>query len=222
MSKEALRLALEALSMTESDCGSRAWEREQEAITALREALAEQPAQQEPVALKPCWYESKEKTMCRKCGQIHAEAIPTAAQQEPVAIADGTFNHNCPVGTPLYTSPPAQRTWVGLTDENYRELHLEMGPTYFYQDYGRAIEAKLKEQHMKTVIEMAREAGFPFNKYGLLQCDDDNEIDADRMLARFAELVRADEREAIIQEIPGGYSVDPQWVCDMIRARSNT
>jgi hypothetical protein len=28
------------------------------------------------------------------------------------------------------------------------------------------------------------------------------------------------EREAIIQEIPGGYSVDPQWVCDMIRARS--
>jgi hypothetical protein len=37
-------------------------------------------------------------------------------EQEPVAIADGTFNHNCPVGTPLYTTPP-QRTWVGLTDE---------------------------------------------------------------------------------------------------------
>jgi hypothetical protein len=27
------------------------------------------------------------------------------------------------------------------------------------------------------------------------------------------------EREAIIQMMPGGYSVDPQWVCDMIRAR---
>ena len=26
--------------------------------------------------------------------------------QEPVAIADGTFNHDCPVGTPLYTTPP--------------------------------------------------------------------------------------------------------------------
>ena len=48
---------------------------------------------------------------------------------------------------------------------------------------------------MKTVIQMAREAGFPFNKYGLLQGNDDNEIDADAMFERFAELVRADERE---------------------------
>ena len=38
---EALKLALEALNTTESDCGSRAWEREQEAITAIKEALAE-------------------------------------------------------------------------------------------------------------------------------------------------------------------------------------
>jgi len=35
------------------------------------------------------------------------------AQQEPVAIADGTFNHNCPIGTALYTSPLAQ----SLTDD---------------------------------------------------------------------------------------------------------
>ena len=48
---------------------------------------------------------------------------------------------------------------------------------------------------MKTVIEMAIEAGFPFNKYGLLQGDDDNEIDADAMFERFAELVRADEQK---------------------------
>ena len=46
---ESLKLALEALNTTESDCGSRAWEREQEAITAIKEALA-QP-EQEPVAL---------------------------------------------------------------------------------------------------------------------------------------------------------------------------
>jgi len=26
-----------------------------------------------------------------------------------VAIADGTFNHNCPVGTPLYTTPPQRK-----------------------------------------------------------------------------------------------------------------
>jgi hypothetical protein len=30
-------------------------------------------------------------------------------EQEPVAIADGTFNHNCPVGTPLYTTPPQRK-----------------------------------------------------------------------------------------------------------------
>ena len=29
------------------------------------------------------------------------------------------------------------------------------------------------------------------------------------------------EREAIINAIPGGDIVDPQWVCDMIRERSN-
>lgn len=39
-------------------------------------------------------------------------------------------------------------------------------------------------------------------------------------LMRFAALVATAEREAIIQAIPGGHYVDPQWVCDMIRARS--
>ncbi len=47
---------------------------------------------------------------------------------------------------------------------------------------------------MRDTIDMAREAGFPFNKYGLLQGDDDNEIDADKMFKAFEALVRADER----------------------------
>lgn len=34
------------------------------------------------------------------------QAIEQAEKQEPVAIADGTFNHNCPIGSPLYTTPP--------------------------------------------------------------------------------------------------------------------
>jgi hypothetical protein len=37
---KALELALEALSATETNCGSRAWEREQEAIVCIKEALA--------------------------------------------------------------------------------------------------------------------------------------------------------------------------------------
>ena len=72
---------------------------------------------------------------------------------------------------------------------------------------------------MKSLIEMAREAGFPFNKYGLLQCDDDNEIDADRMLARFAELVRADEREQLAQLADKLTWADNAGVASAIRAR---
>lgn len=44
-------------------------------------------------------------------------------------------------------------------------------------------------------LHMAREAGFQFNKYGLLQGDEDGEIDADAMFALFASLVL--ERAAV-------------------------
>ena len=44
---------------------------------------------------------------------------------------------------PLYTTPP-QRTWVGLTDEERSELvTLHHG----WNEYGQAIEAKLKEKN---------------------------------------------------------------------------
>lgn len=50
------------------------------------------------------------------------------------------------------------------------------------------------------ILKMARDAGFPFNKYGLLQGDEDGEFYADEILARFAALVAAKaaatEREA--------------------------
>jgi hypothetical protein len=36
---------------------------------------------------------------------IRAARAQGQAEQEPVAIADGTFNHNCPIGTPLYAAP---------------------------------------------------------------------------------------------------------------------
>jgi len=48
-----------------------------------------------------------------------------------------------------------------------------------------------------NTIEMAREAGFPFNKYGLLQGDGDGEIDADKMFKAFAKLVAAHERNKL-------------------------
>lgn len=45
------------------------------------------------------------------------------------------------------------------------------------------------------VLQIARESGFPFNKYGLLQGDEDGEIDADEMFARFTAVVL--ERAAV-------------------------
>jgi hypothetical protein len=87
---EALRLALEALgSGIKTQFGRLDWieydiELVEQAITAIKAALE---AKDEPVALKPCAYESKEKKMCRKCGQVHAEAIwdTTPPQRKPLS-----------------------------------------------------------------------------------------------------------------------------------------
>jgi hypothetical protein len=53
---------------------------------------------------------------------------------------------------------------------------------------------------IEEVTEMAKAAGFPYNKYGLLQGDSDGEIEADDMFLSFAstvsELAEAKEREA--------------------------
>lgn len=68
------------------------------------------------------------------------------------------------------------------------------------------------------IIRMARDAGFPFNKYGLLQGDDDGEIDITDMLVRFAELVAAAEREkcaAMVEPLD-------ESLAEAIRARGNT
>jgi hypothetical protein len=130
MSIEAMKQALEAMGLMGADLICEAahhgkkdrhgigepchiQQRWHKAFDALRTAIAE-AEKQEPV-LKPCWYESKEKTMCRKCGQVHAEAIPPAAQ------------------------------WVGLTDEEiereWQFLHDEEGNPPDEHDFARAIEA---------------------------------------------------------------------------------
>ena len=87
---------------------------------------------------------------------------------------------------------------------------------------------------MKTIIEMAREAGFEFNRLGCTYTSGYLE----NYLDRFAELIRADEREAIAQMIEdapplmefaqndkGGCLVcgfTPKLAADAIRARGNT
>ena len=214
MSKEAMKLALEALERLALPKNADVIFRQ--AITALREALAEQPAQQEP---KIDIYRSFEQW---KSGNVLEHGVPRTehyseaqldlvemgwnygydagraveqaldkkaenarelgldyepAQQEPVAfLANGTrFKisydsrqsggqiHGIPAELGgqwvafvaadddchlKLTSPPAQRTWVGLTDEEVDECFefIIEDSTQAVRFY-RAIEAKLKEKN---------------------------------------------------------------------------
>ena len=105
--------------------------------------------QQEPFAyyFETYSYEGQKSTWFVACpcdGKLNGKpGIPLytspPAQQEPVATLFGSL--------PVYdTSPqPAQRTWVGLTDEEITDIWAESSPYYHEDDFARAIEAKLKE-----------------------------------------------------------------------------
>ena len=157
MSKEAMKLALEALECLKRDFDADQfeWGIADEAITALQEALdhianggkmIEQPAQQAPVpwsqALEDAWAEPDE--------------VFPPAQQEPVAVHqfrnryvtdwyDGVPDHQDGHGPyevrTLYTPPPAQRTWVGLLWGNLPED----GQNHDFLRGAVWAEAKLKE-----------------------------------------------------------------------------
>lgn len=80
---------------------------------------------------------------------------------------------------------------------------------------------------MKTIIDMAREAGLHRNQHNLMSNPVKHRYSYDgheENLERFAELVRADEREACA--IDGGlacrYFEDSERVKNAIRARGNT
>ena len=132
MSKEAMKLALEALESCDAahiTDGGHQWYDEKlvdTAYAALREALAEQPAQQEPVGT----YQEIMRTMI-------ALKTGTVVQQQAYELMKDKQ---------LYTSPPAQRTWVGLTDDEIEKTY-ETKVWDARRSYARAIEAKLKEKN---------------------------------------------------------------------------
>ena len=123
---QALKLALEALEaapleMVADENGHMVF-LDEKAITAIREALAEQPAQQqEPVAV----YVGE--TWCGSVVRLYEDL---------------------PLETPLYTSPPAQRTWIGVTDEEIEQVCVPLGAAMLsFTEVARAIEAKLREKN---------------------------------------------------------------------------
>ncbi len=213
---EVLKLALEALehpgNIYHIDCPRNT------AITALREALAEQPAQQEPVA-KVChdldghigWNPNLRQLpdegaalytspptlslaqRSHECSRSHPHEnmnamcelrteiarltnenarLKAQPQQEPFGyLYEGTAEHTRhktvfektraerfetrwwrEIG-PCYTSPPAQRTWVGLTDGEWMNIvnkdHAWYGqrPDEVAHEVAKLVEAKLKEKN---------------------------------------------------------------------------
>jgi hypothetical protein len=103
-----------------------------EAGNAFREALAEQPAQQQ-------------------------EPLCTAAMFDEAFLVKSGLSPD----TLLYTSSPASKPWVGLTDEDIKEAEWLLSAIKQYEAYtldelltvegvdafARAIEAKLKEKN---------------------------------------------------------------------------
>ena len=171
MTKEALKLALEALEVANSCVdgyyipkGKTHLPEIEEAITAIKEALV-QP-EQEPTtkegelrAMKTeLWKQPKQDGKCKHCTDgcpaCDARKLP---EQEPVAwrawvskFPQGTGSDWVYVTKPImkdsvHNQPlyttPPQRTWVGLTDIDYAGLPLEQVGLV------RWAEAKLKEKN---------------------------------------------------------------------------
>ena len=202
MSKEAMKLALEALETERENYQD--WDKQDgapeyiyEAITALREELAKpdfwegyvpepvKPATEESSATQAQQALDKKAENARELGldyepvcnkdpqgcwnvrcQLGKKCKNTPAQQEPVAWIDmsqwppirwrdGMLRKDVDQfdGQGLYTSPPAQRTWVGLTDEERKLVRNSVGYNQFvtageYAEHvQKATEFKLLEKN---------------------------------------------------------------------------
>ena len=154
MTKEALKLALEALnSGVDAQVGRVVWTEYDsclivEAITAIKEALA-QPEPWEKFCDSNCVWTDHHPD----CKLSKPEQRSVSEHLEPVAWMDrdGDLYKKLPSDdwhpphTPLYTTPP-QRTWVGLTEQERNDMEdfceMIIGKVAF-----DAIEAKLKEKN---------------------------------------------------------------------------
>ena len=132
MSREAMKIALEALEILTDGYDETAVGVEIEAITALRQALETEPFE---------FWNAVE-------GWVKIDEV----REHFDSVGCGTIYKSAGEGRlPLYTAPPKAAEWVGLTDEEIAELHYEIKVrlvgTYKTEDIYRAIEAKLKERN---------------------------------------------------------------------------
>ena len=144
---DAMKLALAVLKIDrawlETDAPKMAWDKNNEAITAINEVLAEhamqevqrlgQEIEQEPVAW-PCLIDSAD---------FSENTITLAMQCDDYKVSAGTHY--------LSTTPP-QRTWVNLTDEDRNDCLVEADPceclaTPEAQELMRCVEAKSRSKN---------------------------------------------------------------------------
>ena len=148
MSKEAMKLALEALENSRSlEPVGVQWVKGKRhaAITALREALAEQPAQQEFVSPGGGYVPAipVQQPLDKKAENARELGLDYEPVQDGGIVTAGGFD------------PRTRRTWVGLTDEEYREaekavwavISLDDTEKEANREFYEAIEAKLKEKN---------------------------------------------------------------------------
>jgi hypothetical protein len=128
-----MKQALEALELVVVDVKttSNAYEAQRQAITALRQAIAEAEKQEqgEPVA-----WRFKTGTFWNR--EPHWRYVLSLEGTEGLQGLE-----------PLYTHP--QRTWVGLTDEELEPICNEWRILFgsWTQEFAKAIETKLKDKN---------------------------------------------------------------------------
>ena len=132
MSKEAMKLALEALENSWTEPGNKQYEFEKETITALK-ALAEQPAQQKPVT--PCTHPSLGACSLREdgtasrwnCVMCGTEFVPKATNRW-AEFNEATKRNMEHAEWYLSTHPQPAQQALDKMAENARELGLDYEP----------------------------------------------------------------------------------------------
>jgi hypothetical protein len=160
MEREALKLALEALKIArdqivDPEYGPIGWDvfRLDEVLSIGKQALAapvQEPAQPEPYTV--AWSNGY--------NAAKAESTEQAYESAYAAGYSNGINEGYGAGKAYAAAQPAQRTWVGLTDEEAKEVWKQLIYDFNYGKFAaddterhvivefyRAIEAKLKEKN---------------------------------------------------------------------------
>ena len=120
-------------------------------VEALQESLREHMAEIQRLRQALAQPDSNCNGMPAYEGPLSKSQALLQPEQEPVAwreVAGRTtkyYDYNEDgKGEPLYTKPPK---WQRLTDDEIKEVYVKRGVTLTFNDFARAIEAKLKEKN---------------------------------------------------------------------------